>query len=405
VIGAALIGATTAQAQQAPTVRIGGFMSVMYNWVNDDADKAGPPPAGVNGIGQASRSPHDFRNELEVHVFVNGKAANGLAYGAVIELQNDGFGGGGGGSIDTDEAYMFLSSPTLGTLRFGDEDNAASIMQVRVPTITGLGPDGDFDDNMLAASNALTSTGPSLLTGINDGNDATKIIYLSPQFFGFDFGVSYAPAASGEGERAWLGRGLDTLTAVGNPTLQRDRTTPRNELAGALRYRASFQNVGISAGFGAQRSDGASATQAGFTASNRNITAYTAGLQLTAYGFTVGGEYTWGNYTGVSVGRASLPNNPNGSKRDASSHWVLGATYVMGAWSFGGFFGIATQDNGDGFQDREQTVWGLGTAYTLAPGLELFASYNQLKDDNIRIGNQTETRDADVVLVGARLAF
>ncbi|MCZ8149199.1 MAG: porin [Roseomonas sp.] len=411
VVGAALIGMGAAQAQEAPTVRVGGFMQVMYNWVDDDAD-SGRAPAGVAGAGTVDRNQGDFRNELEIHVFVTGKAANGLSYGAVIELQNDGFGGGAGGGIDTDEAYMFVSSPTLGTLRFGDEDNAASIMQVRVPSITGFGPDGDWDDNILSVANALTSTGPSLLTGINDGNDSTKIIYLSPQFFGFDFGLSYAPTgrSGAEGERAWTGRTVDVATATtfsSNPNLQRDPLGLDNEISAALRYRGTFGGVGIAAGFGYQQSDGASATAAGARASGRDINAYTVGLNLSAFGLTVGGEYTWGEYTGVSAGRASLADG-----RDDSQHFVLGATYVMGAVSVGVFYGVAEQDNGtiNGVTrtDREQTVWGLGVAYTVAPGLEVFGNYTMMEDTGILLSTAdttTVSRDANVFLVGTRLAF
>jgi predicted porin len=401
VVAAALIGMGAAQAQQAPQVRVGGFIANFAFWADDDAD-SGRAPAGVNGAGLVGRNEVDFRTELEIHVFVTGKAANGMSYGAVIELQNDGFGGGGGGGVDTDEAYMFVSSPTLGTIRFGDEDNAASILQVRVPSITGFGPDGDWDDGLLSTANALTSTGPSLLTGINDGNDATKIVYLSPQFFGFDFGVSYAPTGRGgaEGERAWTGRGLDNLTAIPTPNLQRDPLGLDNEISAALRYRGTFGGVGIAAGFGYQGSEGASATAAGGFASGRDINAYTAGLNISAFGLTVGGEYTWGQYSGVSAGRASLA-----SGRDDSNHYVIGATYVLGAFSVGAFYGVAEQDNGGTFTDREQTVWGLGVAYTVAPGLEVFGSYNQLEDSGILVGTTTLDRDASVFLLGTRIAF
>lgn len=429
VVGAALIGATTAQAQTAPTVRVGGFMFGMYNNISDDFDRgrvaigqsaAGTPVAqgtGVAGAGQVGRSRNDFRHELEVHVFVTGKMANGLSYGGVIEIQNDGTGAGAGTGLDLDEAYVFVSSPTLGTIRFGEEDNAASIMQVRAPSITGFGSDGDWDDGVISSA-AATGTGPSLLTGINDGNDATKIVYLSPQFFGFDFGASYAPN-QGEGERAFLGRSVDNVNLTvdgGLQPLQRDRTTLGNELALAARYRGSFGNIGVTGGFGFQRSDGPQATAAGARAFNRDVSAYTVGLQLTGFGFTVGGEYTWGNYSGISAGRAPLARNPDGSNRDASNHWVLGVTYTMGAVAVGGFYGVANQDNGTigtgtvaspvlTFRDREQTVWGLGAVYTLAPGFELLASYNQLKDENIRIGNATFDRDVNVFFTGARLAF
>jgi len=388
VAGAAMMTMGVAQAQTAPTVRVGGFMEITGAFINDDNDKnvlaAGPRTM--------NRQSFDFRNEFEVQVFVTGKAANGLSYGAVIELQNDNMSGSSGANtgIDSDEAYAFVSSPTLGTIRFGDEDSAASLLQVRVPTITGMGPDGNWDE--LLTNRAGTRNGNSyILSGINDGSDATKIIYLSPQFFGFDFGVSYA-ANSGEGER--VEQGATTFS-------QRNRQTLTNELSAALRYRGSFGNVGVQAGFGAMRADAPERTDAGAATSLQDVTAYTAGLALTAFGVTVGGEYTWGKYTGASVGRTAVATG-----RDNSKHYVLGATYTMGAVSVGGYYGSGTQDNGPGVAEREQRVWGLGAAYNLAPGLDLIASYNNLKDRNgPDSAPGTNQRDASVFYTGMRLAF
>ncbi|HZF74669.1 MAG TPA: porin [Acetobacteraceae bacterium] len=413
VVGAALMGMSYAQAQTAPSVRVGGFLFLKGIWADDDADRGvaiGANPTGAQQQRIGRRDRFDFTNEVEVHVLVTGKAANGMSYGAVIELQNDNSGASGAGSaVDLDEAYGFISTPTLGTLRFGEEDNAASIMQVRVPTIAGMGPDGDWDDN-LAARNVTglrraDRAAPSILTGINDGNDATKIVYLSPQFFGFDFGVSYA-ANSGEGERMWRGlqpdRG-DLPTAIA----QRDRSDLRNEIAGAVRYRGSFGNVGVAAGFGAMRADAQDPAIGG--AALRDVTAYSAGVNVTAFGFTVGGEYTWGRYSGESVGRSA-----QAAGRDNSNHYVLGATYTIGAVAIGGYFGEGEQDNGPAGADREQRIWGVGVTYSLAPGLDLLAQYNNLRDRNgpgplrpqtlagTPAGN---TREADVILVGARLAF
>jgi predicted porin len=408
VVGAALLGVTGAQAQTAPTVRVGGFMLTQMNYNDDDLDKAtGVAPTGVAGAGRVSRDKIDFKNEVEISVFVNGKAANGMSYGAVIEIQNDGT---GGTIFDIDEAYVFVSSPTLGTVRFGEEDNAASLLQVRAPSITGMGTDGDWDDGLIS-STAFTGGGPSLITGINDGNDSTKIVYLSPQFFGFDFGLSYAPNQN-EGDRIISGRAVDSLSTAGAgftaTSVQRDPVTLTNEISGALRYRGSFGNVGVQVGFGAMRADGTSSTSAGvpLTPPGRDVTAYTTGAQVSAFGFTLGGEYTWGNYSGASVGRASLAPG-----RDASSHWALGLTYVTGAISVGGFYGLGTQDNGAGAKDREQTVWGIGAAYTLAPGLDVYTSFNQLSDkNNAGLGNIVTNpiarqRDASVFLLGTRIAF
>ena len=410
VVGAALIGMGAAQAQQAPTVRVGGYLQTTMVFSDDDIDAANGAPTGVAGAGRASRSDIDFRNEVEIHVFVTGKAANGLSYGAVIELQNDNVGGGSGSAVDLDEAYVFVSSPTLGTIRFGEEDSAASIMQVRAPTITGFGADGAWDVGILGNAQG-TGGNPSLLTGINDGNDATKIIYLSPQFFGFDFGLSYAPNA-GEGDRGFLGRPVDTFTVAGGAAVaansnQRDGTGLENELSLALRYRGTFGGVGIAAGFGYMQADAPANTAAGApiasTARAQDVDAYTIGLNVSAFGLTVGGEYTWGKYTAASVGRTALANG-----RDESNHWLLGATYVMGAFSVGAYYGVGTQDNGGTLADREQTGWGLGVAYTVAPGLEVFGSYNSYEDQNVNLaanGGTLVNRNFSAFFLGTRLAF
>jgi predicted porin len=410
VVGAALIGMGVAQAQQAPTVRVGGYLQTTFAWVDDDIDSANGAPTGVNAAGRVGRSEADFRNEVEIHLFVTGKAANGLVYGATVEIQNDNVGGGSGSALDLDEAYVFLGTPTLGQIRFGEEDSAASILQVRAPSITGFGADGAWDVGILGTANG-TGGNPSLLTGINDGNDSTKIIYISPQFFGFDFGLSYAPNA-GEGDRAFFGRAVDTLGAGGAAipiaNTQRDGTGIENEIAAALRYRGTFGGVGIAAGFGMMFADAPGVTAAGApipsAAQGQDIEAYTVGLSIAAFGLTVGGEYTWGQYSGPSVGRAALA-----SGRDDSDHFLLGATYVMGAFSVGAYYGVANQDNGGTISDREQTGWGLGVAYTVAPGLEVFANYNQFEDQNVNIrigtGPTLVNRDFSAFFLGTRLAF
>lgn len=405
VAGAALFAVSTAQAQQAPTVRIGGFMLGTATIINDDADKARTIGGSTTLTGD--RQGVDFRNELEVHVFVTGKAANGLEYGAVIEFQNDGV---NGSTVDLDEAYVFVSSPTLGTIRFGEEDNAASLMQVRVPTIAGFGPDSEWDDGVVARATSggrIDRAAPSLLTGLNDGNDATKIVYLSPQFAGFDIGLSYAPNG-GEGERAWSGLQLDRGD-TSSSIAQRDYSGITNEVSAAIRYRGTFGGVGVQVGLAGMWGDAEKLPSS--SAAQQDIYAYSVGLNLSAFGFTVGGEYTWGKYGGESVGRTSLP-----SGAAESNHYVIGATYTAGAISVGAFYGVAEQArtairsaDRPASGDREQTVWGIGVAYALAPGLELIGSYTALSDENgptnLRNGSTSNTRDLDVFLLGARIAF
>jgi predicted porin len=417
-------------------VRLGGFFDFSMGNVQDDADKAffRNVPAGsatntanvtFNGVtgnlsvpGAAAvtnakgRQRTDFRTEAEINLYVDGIAANGMRYGAMFELQMDAMvtTAGTGTGVDYDELYGFVKG-SWGELRFGQEDSAASLMQIRRPGTLWMGTDDAWDEFTV---NSVNGT-PYIMSGMNDGNDATKIIYLSPQFFGFDAGVSYSPNRN-EGE--------NIVTATSTTAYQRDYTGLTNEISAALRYRGTFGPVGVGASFVAQFADAGrqSATGAPVVAMNQNVTAYSGGLVLRAFGFAVGGEYTWGNYIGSAPAGAALPKGWDGSK-----HYVVGGTYTIGALTLGAQYGSGTQDNGsapDAPADRTQTYLGLGVAYVLAPGMTLFANYNQIEDENVpnlgaagsisagsgkntlaRFGTNDTTRDITVLTAGVRIAF
>jgi predicted porin len=410
-------------------VRLGGFFDFSMANISDSADSA---VASVRGgsANRLGRQRNDFRTEAELNVYVDGIAANGMRYGAMMEFQMDNMGGrndngsgntganGSGTGVDMDELYGFVKG-SWGELRFGQEDNAQGLMRVAPPGTLWLGVSSGWDEFVAQPQSGLGGTAPYLMTEFQDGGDATKIIYLSPQFFGFDVGFSYAPQ-NFEGERP------DAPTS--NQVFQRDRTGVMNAMTGIIRYRGTFGDFGVRASFAGLRADAPQVTGATLTRTNprtQNLTMYSAGLLVAAYGFQLGGEYAWGNYSGQMAGTL----NP---KLDSSDHWILGLTYTLGAWQFGGQYGVAKQDNGTNaggvdFKDREQTYWGVGLQYTMAPGMVLFANYNQVKDDNILNGTPgvqgtgvdlvtspralntfkggSTTRDIDVLMAGVRIAF
>lgn len=405
VVGAALLS-NVAQAQTAPTVRVGGYFEFTAGHVSDTADRnaVAVPAVGAVPARTVNRDKVDFRADMEISVIVRGKAANGLTYGAEIELQMDA-NNTSATALDTDEMWGFVSSPTLGTLQFGDNDSAADQLKVSAPSVANLGESGGWDEFIAPAADGTRY----ILSTINDGSDATKIIYMSPQFFGFDFGVSYAPNAF-EGENFLVG---GSTTA-----LQRDPTqgTIRNEIAGALRYRGSFGNVGVAAAISAMRGDAPTTNGVVFNGAAVGLqdpTAYQAGLNVTFAGLTLGGHYVWGKYAGASFGRTAIRDGLSGS-----SNYTLGATYTMGAFAVGAFYSHGTRDNGPGLSDREQTAYGLGAVYTLAPGMDVFANYTSITDRNIANNAQNPTalaavgngsggrnRDIDIVIIGTRLTF
>jgi predicted porin len=371
------------------TVRLGGYFEFSGANIQDDNDRA----TRLNAAHGKARQRTDFRNDMELAVFVDGRAANGMQYGAVLEMQMD---NQTNTTVDFDEMYGFMKG-SWGEFRFGQEDSAASLLIVRAPAAGALGGDAVWDE--FVSNAGLNAGSPYVTSGINDGNDATKVVYLSPQFAGFDVGFSYAPNA-GEGER------VDT---------QRDRLSLENEISAALRYRGTIGGVGLQLGAGAMFADPPAKTGTGATAVEfESVSAYFFGAQLAAFGFAIGGEYAFGKYNGASVGRTAIRKG-----LDDSNHWLAGATYTIGSVVLGAVYGQGTQDNGGTLKDRDHTVMGVGVLYNLAPGLGLYAAYNNVQDENIPIAapnadstdkniatfNGSTTRNIDVIMAGIRLAF
>jgi predicted porin len=184
-----------------------------------------------------------------------------------------------------------------------------------------------------------------------------------------------------------------------------------NEISVALRYRGTIGAVGLQAGAGAMWGDAPDRTP---TAEFESISAYFFGAQIAAYGFAIGGEYSFGKYNGSSVGRAALRKG-----LDDSNHWLAGATYTIGSVVLGAVYGQGSQDNGGTLKDRDHTVMGVGLLYNLAPGLGLYAAYNSISDENVPLAtpaanstaaniatfNGSTTRNIDVIMAGIRLAF
>lgn len=248
-------------SHRALEVRVGGYFRFNYNFTEqgqNSANKdsgAGVPVAGAattpNTSARLGKS--DFASDAEIHIVANGKATNGLRYGVAIELEvdyNDGTYSPYSGSrvrspktgLDTDEMWMYVAGG-FGQVRFGDEDNAWNLMSVgHVANFGTGGADGDWFDSVTATHRAAT-------TFTSDSGDNTKVIYLSPQFYGFDVGASFA-FNTGEGE--------DTGCILSTVTSDCDRAnaysgTPRrrNEVFGIARWRGSFGGVGLQAAIAA----------------------------------------------------------------------------------------------------------------------------------------------------------
>ena len=398
VAAAAVFGAAPLAAQEAPTVRVGGFFRFNYAFVDQDYQN----PNGTTAPRVANLGKSDFTSDMEIHVIVQGKAANGVSYGATIEVQDDFNRQATSGvaskmQLDTDEMYLWISSPQAGQLRFGDEDGVV-LGALATGWITSFGTggiDGDWLDNVVGANNRPTYLAGGYL------NDSTKIIYTSPQFFGFDFGASFG-FNDGEGEDSGceaLGTNCDRYDSSGTAGYVVRR---KNEVQAALRYRGSFAGVGIAAMAGYIGS-GATKNSSGTGLSADGLNVGVIGLQATAYGLTVGGNYAFGRANG---GLALLEQGVD--DRDLSQ-WVGGLAYTIGNLTVGSNFAIGTSAGNVNLPAaRKDKIWTVGANYNLAPGLALVAEYasgsRQEPGSNLN-GPGNDKTQTDVFLLGTRIAF
>jgi hypothetical protein len=491
VVGAALLAPAVAEAQEAPTVRIGGFFRAYYgntqqsgrnsttpsglatNTAGATANLAqsstvattvpvvggaggtvtipGVPTTESNvgaGTGSVARlSKNDFSTDAEVHVFVNGKTANGLSYGAVIEIafnQQEGRNivqqraSTGKTTANIDEMYAFIASPVFGQIRFGDEDGpVGGLMNSGVITNFGTGGIyGDRESFVTRQANVRTTTSPGGL------GDNTKIIYLSPQFFGFDFGASFAfnynegedtgcptNQSSGFCDAAYAFSGASNFgIAAAGP----NQSVRRNEYQAAVRWRGSLAGIGLSVtggyvGAGAARELSANNVQSRVF---NNLNVFQVGAQASAYGLTVGAQYEHGdsNFFWGNTLRGDRPMD----------QFFTGASYTVGPVTIGGNYLIQTVEGasrsiynaagagtnaalianpaaagtgGFGAGLMRRIGWGVGGNYRLAPGLDIVAEYSSYtvaergRDlDPSNPGTQ-DRNTAKVFILGTRLAF
>jgi hypothetical protein len=454
-------------------VRIGGYFAGWYSHTsqsNPNSFGAAQPVSAGNQSGtlgtatsptsaSVSQSPatstqstktgkNDFQTDSEIHIYVDGKAANGLRYGAVVELSfngNEGTTPGGarrtftlksGGFID--EMYAYAALPGFGQVRFGDEDGPmGGLMNTGFVTNFGTGGVyGAWQNSVIRPNRTTTSPG--------DLGDNTKMIYLSPQLYGFDFGVSYAlnsnTGANNGCSASFASANCDRVYATTGATSNAiqpysDYPQRRNEVQAVLRYRTQLGPVGVATSFGhtgwTPIRDMTAAGSSYKTLRPGNV--WQAGLQLSAHGFTVGGAYTFGQsnyYWGSQVKGDQSMWQYNAGASYTSGPLTIGANSFWGSYAGTGGYtfceaivntsgncstasqvGSLMRNNTASMNSMRRSGMAAGANYRLAPGMDLVAEYvrhtvheagNNLVSGT---GNTQDKLRADVVLVGTRLAF
>ncbi len=347
---------------------------------------------------------YGFGEYARLYPGFDGVAANGLKYGANLEIRQDAAapaGGGSNGSISGADVkrgqlyfrrvWGYMGTDQVGTIRVGSTDQPTSLyLTGNFENFNDGGWDGDLP-GFFAANVAPVWALPD-----NSGSYYTtnKVVYLSPSVFGFDLGVSYEPStanvsvsdncnAPGLGFTTSQGQATTSYCdRASSTTSNAESARRRNTFDALLRYRGTFGPVGIAAtaaiisGSHVQYNGGAAYTNSPLapTGANYNYQGLNIGdfgLAVTFAGLSVGGHYETGKFNGQT--QNTLPRGfPD------SNAYVAGASYTFGPVIVGAHY-FVTESAGDlsnafyGRQRKDQGIAAGGT-YSLAPGVSIFLS-------------------------------
>jgi hypothetical protein len=404
-----------------------GMTSSVGSIANANAAGAGASTATykMNPIGAASY--------VRLYPGIDGMATNGLRYGAAVEIRQN-FEGGNSFSVSTTaagtattpsqtattgtnssasgnsssetlftrRAFVYIGTDQLGIIRLGQQDGLIGIYDA-----TGIHTVGSWDGgigNILNSGFQAVAPNQYLISwawlsgnGVEYGD--SKIVYLSPSFYGVDFGLEFGPnqgnsfsnsatsdpyavgpcatasancigVTSGTDASRWINRfgvGVRAIESFGGAVIDAyaDYTVSgnaKNTSAAAVAANAAPPGSAarIAAGAGNLRYDGQSF--------------FNGGIAATFAGITLNGD--------VTVGRLNGSNalDPTGGVPMHAE--LVGLSYAVGQFSVGALVGIVESQgsaNLVGVSQRRETAFAVGGAYRIAPGINLCLEYQYVQ--------------------------
>ncbi len=399
-VGTAVKGNNAVPTPGTVVIRLNGRVETDVSAVFSTSDKSGAFKTSPIGVGSYMR----------LYPGVDGLAANGLRYGAAIELRQNFMGGNslsaglpgataaspsGNSSAQTvfvRRAFTYMGSDQVGILRIGTGDGVIGLFDGGVFTTqtwdSGIG-------NFNGGANQSLSPGSAVgvpfvwLSQAGAEYDNAKIVYLTPQFFGFDFGVQYAPNMGNRFSDSATGSPLQAAvcTSAGanciGTTAGTDATRWYNQVAVGARYQGSFSGVDVKgmvvyetaskesiAGGGVVATGPATQGTATQSFKYDNLSFVTAAAAVSFSGFTVAADYIGGAVNG------QLAMRPNGGA--PTNAVVAGITYANGPFILGAEVGIVDTQGSAALtkiSQRHETEVAFGGTYKVAPGLALVGEF------------------------------
>jgi hypothetical protein len=363
---------------------------------------------------------------MRLYPAFDGATTNGVHYGAQIELrENFASAQNASGTLQSPSiaspsvntsaetvfvrrAYTYLSTDQAGLIRIGQGDGVIGLFDNCIFTTqcwdAGAGVFQGPGFGSLFPQNAMgggATNYPWLAQGGAEYANS-KITYLSPQIYGFDLGLQYAP---NQGNSYQMSSPLASFSSVGglvgqptslaSPSLGGDslintttgNTSNRwyNQAGVGLRYEGTFGPVDVKAYGFYEHAAGEDATtyttshpgSTGYIGASANalhydpLNFYQAGVAVTTAGLTAAVTYQGGRVNNQLALDAS-----GAAPMDATA---AGLTYINGPWTAGAVIGLINSQGSaslNGISQRHQFETALGGNYKLAPGVNLVLEYN-----------------------------
>jgi hypothetical protein len=198
-------GAVATPTPGTLVIKLNGKVEVDMNAAFTTVNASQTPGAKVNPI--------SFGSFMRLYPAVDGMAANGLRYGASIELRENfpgsspqptpalspapsGSAYSSGETVFVRRAFTYIAADNVGMFRFGQTDGVIGLFDPCIFSAqcwdAGV---GNFNGGQIQSQSPGGAVAIPFAwlaqAGAEYGN--TKIVYMSPQFAGFDVGVQYAP--------------------------------------------------------------------------------------------------------------------------------------------------------------------------------------------------------------------
>lgn len=330
LLGAGLF-AGQAAASDGVKLSLGGFLRNYYGFTFDD-DGAGEAGDNQNLDGVGTDAEIYFTGEVTLD--------NGVTVGARFDLE-----AGDEDDDQFDQAFAYFSGG-FGEFRIGSTYGAAANMYMLPPgSSSNFGP---YSPNVVGAT--VTSPGffdpESNVAGFNADQ---KLVYFSPNWSGFSFGVSYTPDDSTENNYAGDDENVD---GTFHPT--HADGDGRNNVGLGVHYTHEGDGWGLDLG-------GAAYWEGHTVGGGSEGNGYNAGVNVNFGGLTVGVAGTFGEFGGVD-----------------DEYWVIGTgmSYTVDAWTVGLGGAHVQTDDGDaatGSDKSSATRVGVSGSYAMGPGIDLDA--------------------------------